>query len=96
MVFFPTCPVIKSQTPMQLLVTTTAIPAEVEMLRTNVKNEMLGKVNLIASIVKLCLSMCRSFSKMWSRSQILMLRSMEEVITQLSLPTTSDLISTIL
>ena len=48
------------------------------------------------SIVKLCLSMCRSFSKMWSRSQILMLRSMEDVTTQLSVPTTNDLISTIL
>ena len=48
------------------------------------------------SIVKLCLSMCRSFSKMWSRSQILMLRSIEDVTTQLSVPTTNDLISTIL
>ena len=48
------------------------------------------------SIVKLCLSIWRSFSKMWSRSQILMLRSIEDVTTQLSVPTTNDLISTIL
>ena len=93
--FLPTCPVIKSQTPMQLLVTTTAIPADVEMLQINVKNEI-QTLNLIESMVRLCLSMCRSFSKMWSRSQILMLRSMEEVMTQLSVPTTRDLISTIL
>ena len=86
---------MKSQTPIQLLVTTTAIPADVEMLLINVKNERKA-LYLMESIVRLCLSMCRSFSKMWSRSQILMLRSMEEVITQLSLPTTKDLISTIL
>ena len=93
--FLPTCPVIKSHTPMQLLVTTTAMPAEVEMLQFNVRNEVQA-LNLMESIVRLCLSMCRSFSKMWSRSQILMLRSMEEVMTQLSVPTTRDLISTIL
>ena len=92
-------PVMKSQTPeikevfhhnavviyalpIQLLVTTTAIPAVVEML--------------MESIVSPCLSILRSFSKMWSRFQIFILLSMDDVMTALSLPTTSDLISTIL
>ena len=35
-----TCPVIKSHTPMQLLVTTTAMPAEVEMLQINVMKKI--------------------------------------------------------
>ena len=48
------------------------------------------------SIVKLCLSMCRSFSKIPSKFQILMQRSMEEVATRLSGPATRDWISTIL
>ena len=88
---------MKSQTPIQLLVTTTAMPADVEILDIDItKDKMIYLINLMESIVKLCLSICRSFSKMWSRSQILMLRSIEDVTTQLSVPTTNDLISTIL
>ena len=88
---------MKSQTPIQLLVTTTAMPADVEILDIDItKDKMIYHIYLMESIVKLCLSMCRSFSKMWSRSQILMLRSIEDVTTQLSVPTTNDLISTIL
>ena len=88
---------MKSQTPIQLLVTTTAMPADVEILDIDItKDKMMYHIYLMESIVKLCLSMCRSFSKMWSRSQILMLRSIEDVTTQLSVPTTNDLISTIL
>ena len=88
---------MKSQTPIQLLVTTTAMPADVEILNIDItKDKMIYHIYLMESIVKLCLSMCRSFSKMWSRSQILMLRSIEDVTTQLSVPTTNDLISTIL
>ena len=60
---------------MQLLVTTTAICALVEILRE--------------SMVSSCLSMCCSFSKIKSRSQTFMLRSMEEVMTQFSLPVTA-------
>ena len=91
------CPVMKSQTPIQLLVTTTAMPADVEILDIDItKDKMIYHIYLMESIVKLCLSIWRSFSKMWSRSQILMLRSIEDVTTQLSVPTTNDLISTIL